>query len=292
MFQPIVLPDSEPTWEDTSGAPAQVSHPRSRALITELTLTLLATLVAGVAIRPSFRAHTLPQSTSQAIPQTSEAPDALLNKLEQLLNAQTSDERRPLVTSPETLGESPEESSPLPWAKDISLTPLPSSYDQDRGELTVWLNSRLSFSVFVRNQLFDWPSLIGLGEQSLDEFFKSRSRHDSELRVMATIAAPDSGPWYLPKEDYERVQLSDLEGMVKGLAYVARDQFPDVTQLSQTDRKRITIRAAYVDSTETDISVPLLTAWVANDWRSRLSDQPSNGIVAHGNAQPSEPNRR
>ena len=64
--------------------------------------------------------------------------------------------------------------------------------------------------MFVRNKLFDWPSLIGIGDQALSEFIQLRPAHDVELRVMVNIAALGSNPWLLSKEDYERVHVYQI----------------------------------------------------------------------------------
>lgn len=260
IFQPVILFDAKPTWEDESSVNPVAKPSGTRTLVTGLTLVLLTSIVAAVAILPNTR----PKEDLLSDPQNfAAAPKHLVSLLDKHLRADTFEQKREGMANTEQMKAYYQDRSLTPpWLPRSSLSDYPSQFDPSSGLLTIHLRDSFPISVTVRDEKLDWPTLVGLGDQTLCQFFKERPDQDTVLRVFANLASPRDRVWHLPKENYAKVHLSDLEGIVKGTAYLPRNELPPLT----TERRRVTLQVAYVDSETRGVQVPLITSWIADFW--------------------------
>ena len=291
LFRPAVYIDSGPDWDGREDA-AKTKAPISRrgVLITGLSLVLLTAIVATVAVLPPT-ARIIPTKAEAAQPLgTPSVPASLLEKFDHYLRTDSLDQKIAMTHEADRwhpVMESFYLDYPVvpAWLPQYPLSTLPNSWEprassREGGLMTLWVNERFPVSVVVYGDLldprFDWRSLMGVGQQSLCQFFRERPTSSVELRVLASAVLPSAGRWHLNKEDHLRVRLSDLEGLIKGIAYVSRNDLPpwasDILQGEMDTRSRVTIRAHYTSTSDPDIRVPVITAWLAQDWQGESTE--------------------
>ncbi len=118
----------------------------------------------------------------------------------------------------------------------------------------------------------DWQSFAGYGDCSLEAFFASQATRDTTLRVKLLVDHSNAVLQRLPRDRFQRVRLSDLEGLVKGWAYIRRDHsfYQELVQLvgPENEEVKVTITAHYQPSLDSTIAVPVITNFVRSGWRT------------------------
>ncbi len=277
VFQPLVIPESggEPArWDERPSAiPAGSSGRRMVAL--GLGLVMVTSLVAGVAIFPQ---------RGPAPPPVPKAPLAMLESFDRFLRAPTVAAKLDHTWSPEVVRPQMDRfyrGEPiLPrWLGPRSLTEMRHRWDvaadDSSGVLTLW--PRASFPVSVRvhgmphEARFDWCSLVGMGEERLDVFFAQRPQDPVVLAGAVRPLRGERQSWDMDPATHARVQVSDLEGVVRGVVYLPRPQYAWIQEQwekEETESARVMFAAAYRQGLRPYRRVPVITEWVADHWHT------------------------